>query len=70
MFDTMKYSCPLHFHEFVMELNKHKWDGSSAECGLWGVCCRKGQTYVGRAPNEKVLLVNTAHSFPARLLFH
>lgn len=42
--DTMKYSHPLHFHKFVMELNERKWDGGSAEYGFWGVCCSRGPT--------------------------
>lgn len=36
--DSMKYSRPLHFHKFVMQLNEPKWDGGSAEYSFWVLC--------------------------------
>lgn len=46
----MKYSRPLHFHKFVMQLSEPKWDGGSAEYSFWVLCWSQWQTYALRAP--------------------
>lgn len=72
--DTMKYSHPLHFHKFVMQLNEPKRDGGSAEHSFRALCWSQRQTYAKkyawRAPMSRHVSLAWVTPFPPLLMMN
>lgn len=70
----MKYSHPLHFHKFVMQLNEPKWDGGSAEHSFRALCWSRQQThakkYAWRAPMSRHVSLAWVTPFPPLLMMN
>lgn len=59
----MKYSRPLHFHKFVMQLSEPKWDGSSAEYSFWVLLLEPMTNVCVESANEQTRFLSMGQPF-------